>query len=585
MSGITSFPRNLMTRLAHGAARRRNSRYARKKPWGAAPTEFIFYPQNRTIGSFRKGQELLKGKVALVGYELELGKASLWDAVCPSPAFEERLHRFTWLDDLAAEGAPAAQKQAQEWVVEWMHRYLQGSGPGWQPYFAGSRLLRLIIHSRFLMRGMEEKMRSRLFMGLWKHICYLSEQAMTAPAGIARTEALTGLIHATLSLDGQDDRLTSAVADLGRECEAMVDKDGAVPTRNPEELLENFARIVWCANALNEAGKQADPRIPQAVGLIAPVLRNLRMGDGSLARFHGGSSGRAGHLDQALADSGIRATSRDAHAMGYARLGGGRVTAIMDSAPPPIGAASVRAHASPLAIEVTSGRRTIITNTGPGAGFGAEWAKACRQTALHSTLVIQNQPSVTISPPETAGAPELILTAPTVTLDRGSDSDGAWLEASHNGYLARFGLLHQRKVFIATQGQSIDGEDRIHAPDRAASNRFRKAAHAGKGIGLGVAIHFHLHPEVTVDTLPGHNAANLILKSGEVWEFRQSGAELKIEKSAFLQPGNRAPIPSLQIVLRTRVTESDYLINWTLFRPVQSDQALRDLVVDDPRAS
>ena len=585
MSGITTFPRTLMARLASGAARRRNHRFARKKPWGVAPSEFVFYPQNRTIGSFRKGQELLKGKLALGGYELELGKASIWDAVSPSPDFEERLHRFTWLDDLAAEGASASQKLAQEWVVDWMHRYLQGSGPGWQPYYAGSRLLRLVIHARFLMRGTEDKMRSRLFMGLWKHICYLSEQAMTAPAGIQRTEALTGLIHATLSLDGQEDRLSRAIADLGGECEAMVDENGAVPTRNPEELLENFARIVWCTNALDEAGKTADPRLPQAVERIAPVLRNLRMGDGSLARFHGGSSGRAGHLDQALADSGIRATIRDAHAMGYARLSGGRVTAIMDSAPPPTGDLSVAAHASSLAIEVTSGRRTIITNTGPGAGFGAEWAKACRQTALHSTLVIQNQSSVAFNAAEPSGAQDLILKAPAITHDRGSDSKGAWLAASHNGYLSRYGLLHDRKVFIATQGQSIDGEDRVYAPDRAASTRFRKAAHAGKGIGLGVAIHFHLHPEVTVDTLPGHNAANLILKSGEVWEFRQSGAELKVEQSIFLQPGNREPIPCRQIVLRTRVTESDYLINWTLTRPVQSDQALRDLVVDDPHTS
>ncbi len=585
MPGLTQFPRALFSRLAGSRAERRNRRLARRKPWGTQPTEFVFYPQNRTIGSYLTGQDLVMGKVTLAGRMLELGKASLWDIVPPSPAYETALHRFVWLDDLVADGGAPAQEQAREWTAEWMHRYLQGTGPGWQAEMAGSRLLRWVIHARFLMRGMDDRMRGRFFLGLWKHVCYLSEMAGTAPVGKPRIEALTGLIHATLSLNGQEDRLKRAVAELTRECRALIGEEGAVASRNPEELLELFARLVWSASALTEANRKPDPGLTEAIARIAPTLRNLRLGDGSLARFHGGSSGREGRLDQALSDSGVKGTDRDGAAMGYARLSGGRLVAVMDASDPPIGPASAIAHASALAIEVTSGRRAMITNTGPGHGFGRQWERACRHSAAHSTLLVDNRSSVAFTTPTARQPAELIAIAPKVVVKRGHDANGVFLRGTQDGYLAEYGLVHERRLYIDTGGAALDGSDRVFAPDRAAAGRFRRAAHEGSGLGLPIAVHFHLHPDVTVDNLRGFNAANLILKSGEVWEFRQTGAELKVEKSAFLQPGRKEPTPSRQIVLTTRISAPDHVIHWTLIRPVKAGASLRDVVVDEPGAS
>jgi len=71
--------------------------------------------------------------------------------------------------------------------------------------------------------------------------------------------------------------------------------------------MEVFVLLVWAARVLEEADKKPDPRHLAAMERIAPTLRTLRLGDGSLARFHGGGRGIEGQLDQALAESGIRA--------------------------------------------------------------------------------------------------------------------------------------------------------------------------------------------------------------------------------------------------------------------------------------
>ena len=68
----------------------------------------------------------------------------------------------------------------------------------------------------------------------------------------------------------------------------------------------------------------------QAIVRAVPVLRPLRMGDGGVARFHGGGAGAPGRLDQALAELRLVAQPKPRLPMGYARLAGGRVVLVMD---------------------------------------------------------------------------------------------------------------------------------------------------------------------------------------------------------------------------------------------------------------
>src|SRR5690606_10582358 len=100
-----------------------------------------------------------------------------------------------------------------------------------------------------------------------------------------------------------------------------------------------------------------------------------------------------GRLDQALAASEVKAPRRTGLAMGFARLGHGRTTMIVDVASPPVRDASAQGHASTLAFELTSGRRPLIVNCGSGRTFGEKWRRAGRATPSHSTLAIEGYSS------------------------------------------------------------------------------------------------------------------------------------------------------------------------------------------------
>jgi uncharacterized heparinase superfamily protein len=161
-----------------------------------------------------------------------------------------------------------------------------------------------------------------------------------------------------------------AIQALDRECRSQIGQDGGIPTRNPEELLEVFTLLTWNIAALAEEGRAPGPGLLGAVERVAPTLRALRHSDGGLARFHGGGRGQEGRLDQALATSGVKTIRTEGLAMGFARVSHGRTSIIVDAAPPPMGPVSANAHASTLAMEITSGRRPLWSTAARAAPSG-----------------------------------------------------------------------------------------------------------------------------------------------------------------------------------------------------------------------
>jgi len=546
---------------------------------------FVSQPEPRTIGSFARGRQLVAGNFLFAGSLVEDKARSIWDIEKPDRAFEDELQGFVWLDDLAAVADLPARKRAQDWTAEWIERYGRGRGGGWTPDLTGRRLIRWINHAIFLLNGQPGAFSRAYHASLARQTRFLSRRWKAASAGLPRFEALTGLIYAGMALGGMEARVEPAVRALARECREQIDFEGGIVTRNPEELLEVFTLLNWAASALSEAGKMAAPDHLHAIERIAPTLRALRHADGGLARFHGGGRGAEGKLDHALAASGVKAVAPGGLSMGFARLHGGRTTVIMDVAPPPLGKASANAHASTLATEITSGRRPLVVNCGSGASFGAQWRRAGRATASHSTLALDGYSSAQLGRRGSLGgqARELLADGPRdVRVQFLVDTGTHGLVAGHDGYLKSHGLTHIRQIEVTPNGRAITGEDTLAAIETADEKTFDRMLDRSALQGIGFKIHFHLHPDVDAELDMGGAAVSMALKSGEIWVFRHDGTtKLSIEPSVYLEKGRLKPRATKQVVLSAAALEYATRIRWSLSKAQFTPDAVRDLNRDD----
>lgn len=548
-------------------------------------TGFVSQPEPRSIGSYARGKQLSAGNFLFAGFLIEAPGRSIWDIPIPDTRFEEALHGFAWLDDLAAADDAPARTRAQDWTFGWIARYGRGAGPGWTPDLTGRRLIRWINHAILLLNGREKTDARAYFRSLGRQTIFLSRRWKTASPGLPRFEALTGLIYAGLALTGMERHVPAASAALARECAREIDAEGGIPTRNPEELLQVFTLLAWAAHALTGAGRKPSAEHVAAIERIAPTLRALRHADGGLGRFHGGGRGAAGVLDQALAEAHGRAVTAHGLPMGYARLAAGRTTVLLDGTAPPAGRNSCNAHASTLAFELTSGRRPLIVNCGSGAGFGAEWRRAGRATPSHSTLCVRGFSSSRLA--TETGWPgaraELDEVPEQVWAEVQNEPEGIRLLAGHNGYAPTHGLTHVRELILSVDGRTLAGEDTLGAmtgPDR---RRFDKVMERTRMQGVDFDLRFHLHPEVDAAIDLGGSAVSLALKSGEIWVFRHDGVgEMRLEPSVYLESGRLKPRATRQIVLSATVFDYASQLGWTLAKAQDTPAAIRDTVADDP---
>lgn len=553
------------------------TRWAMWRALRALPARgFQSQPEPRSIGLYAKGRQMVAGNFQFGGQVVEAKGGSIWDIAQPDPGQADDIHGFVWLDDLAAVGDSQARARAQSWLWEWIERYGSGRGPGWSPDLTGRRLIRWVNHALFLLMGRDKAQADSYFAQITAQTVFLSWRWKQAAPGLPRFEALTGLVSAGLALTGMEALVDPAVAALATECEREIDRQGGIPTRNPEELLEVFTLLTWAEKALAEAGRLAPEALIQAMERIAPTLRALRHADGGLARFHGGGRGLEGRLDQALAAAGVKpsATGGQGLAMGFARMQGGRTTVIADVAPPPDGRAGASAHASTLAFEMTSGRRPVIVSCGSGAPFGSEWRLAGRATPSHSTLAIEGFSSSRLK----TGGHALTDRAEVTQMRLGAGDGGPHLFAAHEGWAATHGLSHQRELTLSSDGRKLTGMDLLVALTPTQKARFERLMIDGRLAGVGFALRFHLHPDVDAALDLGGTAVSLALKSGEIWVFRHnSSAVLSLEPSVFLEKGRLKPRPTRQIVLSGRAMEIETALGWTLAKAQDTPLAIRDL--------
>jgi uncharacterized heparinase superfamily protein len=139
-----------------------------------------------------------------------------------------------------------------------------------------------------------------------------------------------------------------------------------------------------------------------------------------------------------------------------------------------------------------------------------------------------------------------------VTVRQAQDHTGQWLLATHDGYVASHGLLHERRLFVDARGREVRGEEILTVPDARARARFDRSATAAPP---GFVARFHLHPSVGAELDPARQLAIVTLPSGETWMFRAVGGRIAIEETLAFDPAAPTPLTARAVVVRAEVVE------------------------------
>jgi len=554
-------------RFTRGAGDRLAVQTARFAPSARA---FVSQPEPRSYGVGARGTQMAAGNFLIAGKIIQHSKGSLWTLPQTDAEFRENLHGFAWLDDLAACDTPQARAKGQEWLFEWIGQYGKGKGRAWRADITGRRVIRWINHALLILNQQPPEHSRAYFkiLGLQAH--FLAKRWKSMRPGLPRFEALTGLVYCGMALEGKDYLLQPALRALGAECRREIARDGSIVSRNPEALMEVFTLLSWVSQAASNKHLTAEPDILKAVERIAPTLRALRLGDGGLIHFHGGGSGQAEKLDQALADAGFRTPARMHGAMGYTRLISGLTRLIIDTSKLPPAHAANQAHACTLAFELSSGQYPLLVNQGRSYGFSRKIRQETRATPAHNTLSIGGFSSAEFALiGETTGS-RLLRAPKVVTVLTDQNRLGRAVRATHDGYADSHGLIHHRQISIINNGTEIHGSDEVKCESATDRSRFKQRTKKKDSNAIPFCVHFHIHPDVHAELDLNGTAISLRLPNQEVWVFRkgQGRGHMALAPSLYMDRNRLRPRDTKQIVVTSRAIDYEGRVTWTLTRSV-----------------
>jgi uncharacterized heparinase superfamily protein len=539
--------RAVVTRLARG------SLLSRLKH-GRQPLKLLAVPRDHVHGERQRGEALLAGRFTVGSETIPLKGLDL-AAVGASGPLAEQLQGFSWLRDLAAAASREKGARLAEAIVgRWLLAHGTKVDGAWAPHLWGERILFWTAYAPYILSSSDGGYRSALLNTLARGARHLDGSADKAAAGLDRVTAWCGVVAAGLLVQGGVPRVARGEAGLARALSSAQFDDGGLVSRSPFEQVQLVDRL-GLLRACYQAAKQTIPDgIEAASQASLAALHGVTLGDGALSSWQGGNPGEAARLTALIEGCGLRARPlRQARGWGYHRLTALGTIVIMDAAPPPQRKIAQQGSASTLAFELSDGGQRLVVNCGaPGplpTDLPEELVQGLHTTAAHSTLVLADTNSTNILADGSLGKG-----VEDVTIDRHEDNDSSRLEASHDGYVRAFGLVHKRSLMLGNDGKELRGADQLQPKGR---KKIRESA--------PYAVRFHLAPAVEPTITADGMGAILRSKRAPPWNFRCRGGNLVLEESLWID-GRGQPHRTMQLVIVGEVSALGGEIGWQFRR-------------------
>lgn len=493
---------------------------------GTTPDRLIVAPTDLRIADRHIAEEIYAGRFPLAGQLFDTFGASPFVVDLPSAEFAERLHSFRWLRHMRAAGHELAFANARALVDEWISMHgRQIGGIGWRSDIIAERVIAWLSHSPIVLKGADHVFYRRFLKSLALQTRYLRHVAPTTPDGEVRFKVRIALAMTTLAMPAGKSAQRAAAHHLDEEIARQILPDGGHVSRNPQVAVDLLADLLPLRQTYINLGQTLPKRLISSIDRMFPAIRFFRHANGELALFNGATAVSADRLLCVLRyDESTGRTFRSVPHMQYQRLECGPTVIIADTGKAPSGVLSGRSHAGTLAFEMSSGRYRFIVNAGLPVSSADRFQTLARSTAAHSTVVVNDSSSSRQSRSRFLG-PIIVGGIHSVEGSRTDRDDGAQgFIARHDGYLSRFGLLHEREIRLSAEGDRITGRDRLLAwgdrdPPPSDGN-------------LAVA-RFHLHPKIAARQ-EDDGTVTLAAPDGTRWSFACLEVRPQIEDSIFL---------------------------------------------------
>ena len=486
---------------------------------------------------------------ALIKYEKQKNKIedfnvqSIWENKDLNYNNFKKLHSFYWLFSIDLK---SSNKITQSIIENWIKKNQNYETKSWEIDILSKRVIAWISNSKITYDESENKYKNIFNEIVSKQVNHLINEI---DRSYDLNDKMIGCTAITMTgIAYKNERFLNYGLDLlKRIISTSFDNNYFPKSRNIRQMIFYLKYFILIRELLKESLND----IPEYLDEIIFYLgKSYDFFWGSLKQsllFNGNNNSNNKDFDKYLNLFRYKFKNDKFNSSGYTILKDKNAILAMDTGSNPGKNYSENYQSGPLSFEFFFKGKKLITNSGYFQNFNHQLNSISKSTATHSTLILDNS-SVCNFKKKSKG-PSIISKGFKTFDNQVIYEKNYWsIKCSHDGYLSRYGVIHERKLEFNSDKNIIFGKEKLIKKDNFKVTNFE--------------IRFHLLPNIKVTKLQDKKSILIELENSG-WKFFSNDGMIGVETGLYF--GNKNKYIENQNIFISGVTQNnEQLIEWQI---------------------
>ena len=480
-----------------------------------------------------------KKKINIEDYSLN----KIWDNKNLKEKDYKNLNSFFWLFSLDLK---SSKKDTQEVILQWIDRNHRYNAKSWELDIAAKRIIAWTSNSRLTYEDSDTNYKDNFNGIIKKQINHLINEIERSEWVDDKMIGCAAIILGGLSYYDKDEHLKMGLSLLKKLIKYSFDNDSFPKSRNIKQLCFYLKYFILIREWFKESQNEIPDFINENIYYLGKAYAFTWQNSKTDLLFNGNNEANNIDFDNYLKKLGYSFKNQSNELGGYTSLNNQKISLIMDVGSSPDKKFSSNYQAGALSFEILSNGKKLICNSGYFQNHNHQLNELSKSSAAHSTLIIDDRSSCQFNKNENEGSKishGLKVIKKNIVFEK-----NYWkINASHDGYLKQYGIIHERELEFYPEQMKFIGHDKI------ASKKHIK--------NLKYEIRFHLEPNIKIMKTQD-NKSILIDLNGEGWKFKSEN-NMNIDNGLYFARKNSF-VDNQNIIISGMTNEENQTIKWEI---------------------
>ena len=441
---------------------------------------------------------------------------SIWKETLNKKDFY-KLQNFFWFFSLDLKSSKTSSQSIISNWIKYNNKYNKNS---WEVDITAKRIISWLSNHQLTYENSDDEYRSIFDHMIQKQTNHLLNEINNSENFENKMIICAAIILTGLAYNDEKRYLENGLNILKKIFKSSIDNEGFPKSRNINQLVFYLKYIIiireWFKESQNIIPEFIDENIYYLGSCYACVWQNIKQD----LFFNGNYNSENEKFDQYLKRFGYKFKNENKEIAGYSILRNKKTILSMDIGSSPNKNFSYDYQSGALSFEIISNQKKLITNCGYFSDINKKYNKLCRSTALHNTLIIEDFSSCDFKKIDSNYE---LTNGVRVVKNNTIFEENYWkISGFHEGYLKKFGIIHEREIEFYPEQEKFIGTDKIL---RRKPNKEIK-----------FDIRFQLHP-ISKVMKTQNNKSILIELEDEGWRFSCDNFDKNIDNGLYF--GNK----------------------------------------------